>query len=192
MPWVRKVHAVRKYFPNRLEIEMALRTPVGWAESRGTLHLVDADGVCLPRTASARDGTEFAGLPVFTGLTKDAPEAGKPWADESLRAGLSLAGLIQYSGHPATERVVRIDCKANQAAVVENIVVFTDKGTAIYWGKPSYASNPLELAPEKKLANLLGLLEYYDDQRLATYRYIDLRYYEAPRAGKLGLAQKTE
>jgi len=87
---------------------------------------------------------------------------------------------------------VRIDCKANQAAVVENIVVFTDKGTAIYWGKPSYASNPLELAPEKKLANLLGLLEYYDDQRLATYRYIDLRYYEAPRAGKLGLAQKTE
>jgi len=191
IPWVRKVHAVRKYFPKRLEIEMSLRKPFAWAKSRTTLYLVDAEGVRLPRTGKSYEKNAFD-VPVITGMKEELPEVGRPWNDEGLRAGLSVVKLLDYAKHPGARRVARIDCKVNVAGAVDNVVVYTQGGAPIYWGKPAYAANSLELSRDKKLANLLGILEYYDDRRLAGFRYIDLRYYETPRAGRYGLVKKVD
>lgn len=180
IPWIRNVHAVRKYFPRKLEIEMSLRKPVAWAKQKRVLFLVDADGVRLPRECRA-DGVRPFSLPVITGVNGFPPVVGRVWEDKVLEAGLAVANLLDYSGNPAVKRVARIEPKI-KLDQVDSIVVHTSGNSSIIWGKPPYARNSMEQSAEVKMQQLLGLLEYYDEKKLSEYEEIDIRYYKTPRA----------
>jgi len=180
IPWIRHVHAVRKYFPRKLEIEMSLRKPVAWAKHKGVLYLVDADGVRLPRECLA-DGVRPFSLPVIPRVKGVPPVVGRVWEDKGLEAALAVANLLDYSGNPAAKRVASIEPRI-KLGQVDSLVIHTSGDATIIWGKPPFERNSMEQSPEVKMQQLLGLLEFYDERKLSEYEEIDIRYYKTPRA----------
>jgi cell division protein FtsQ len=81
--WVESV-AVRRALPNRLEIDIAERTPVAFLRQGGELSLIDAHGVILPRPLQGAFH-----FPVVTGIDAHTP------ADERERRMQLFAGFTQ-------------------------------------------------------------------------------------------------
>jgi len=180
IPWIKTVHAVRKYFPRKLEVEISLRKPVAWAQKRQVLYLIDADGVRLPRQCRAQDVKPIS-VPVIANVKGEIPEIGLTWNDEGLKAGLAVANLLDYSENPVVRRVASIEPKITMGQV-SNVIIYTSGNSAILWGKPPYAKNTMEQTTEVKMQHLLGLLTHFDEKTLAGYDEIDIRYYKSPRA----------
>ncbi len=70
LDWVRDAE-VRRRWPDRVEVRIVERQPAALWQHRGTLRLIDAEGVILP----AGDLADFAGLPLLVGQGADR-EAG--------------------------------------------------------------------------------------------------------------------
>lgn len=68
IPWVESA-TIMRLLPNRIRVAVRERTPIAFAQIRGTVALIDANGVVMemPRT-----GTKFS-FPVVTGFTGSEP-----------------------------------------------------------------------------------------------------------------------
>ncbi|MBI3856386.1 MAG: hypothetical protein HY293_11925, partial [Planctomycetes bacterium] len=94
-PWIRKVTAIERVFPDRLLIKFEYRRAHAAVRRENGYVLVDRDGVRLPGVYVAPPTCE---RPVqITGVASLPPEPGKVWNDDSLRAAVAMADFIPES-----------------------------------------------------------------------------------------------
>src|SRR6185503_15416664 len=91
-PWVRKVTAVERVFPDRLLIKFEYRKAHAAVRRENGFVLVDRDGVRLPGVYSAPPTCERTVQ--ITGVASLPPEPGKVWEDGSLRAAVAMTDYI--------------------------------------------------------------------------------------------------
>jgi len=89
-PWVSRVLHVRRAYPNRLDVALAIRKPVAFVrKSSGPAVVLDAEGWRLPVSADP------AALVRLTGTVSHPPRAGSRW--DSMRVTDGLRALARYS-----------------------------------------------------------------------------------------------
>lgn len=89
IPWVRSA-SLRKVYPNRLQVDVTERQPIGFVNLPGGLNLVDADGVLLEKPAEG--SFDF---PVLSGINSSMSLADR-------KARLALFGQFaqELKAHP--------------------------------------------------------------------------------------------
>jgi cell division septal protein FtsQ len=86
-PWVSRVIHVRRVYPNRLDVKLAIRRPFAVVErGSGPPVVLDRTGVRLPASA------ESEGLPRLAGVVSPAPAQGAVWQDVRILDGLKVLG----------------------------------------------------------------------------------------------------
>jgi hypothetical protein len=164
--WVRRVHAVRKVFPNSLEIDLELREPYAVIQRAGDAYgayVVDADGVVLDKDLYKLSPERLETLGPFL-LVHGArlPRKRLQWRDLTVQEGLRMLAL--YRQHLAEafapRRIeIRYMSQGNGLPYADATFVLAD-GTHIRWGRtPSAIPSPAEVSTKKKTARLLALLE---------------------------------
>ncbi len=155
-PWVSRVLHVRRAYPNRLDVALAIRRPFAVVRrSSGPAVVLDFAGFRLPASADP------SGLPVMTGLATFPPLPGEVWNDVRALDGLRvLARYGSFLGkHPglaplrAREVNVRNWSRPDGRPVVE---ILTAKGCRIVWGVdlPDGSATVGEPSAQEKLARL--------------------------------------
>ena len=156
-PWVQRVRAVRKAFPNRVLLDVELRRPAAAVVASGMPLAVDDHGVRLPIDFRIWPrGLQI--LPRILGVTGTVPEPGEAWKDPSVRAALGILQLLADSRRVQKRlTVLGVDVSnyhgredPNQC---ENVVIGADH-CLVYFGRAP-DDDPLgELPPRKKIAKL--------------------------------------
>ena len=152
-PWVEKVVAVRRRFPGRLEVELAIRRPAAYVNRAGRYYTVDRTGSRLPISPAARPEARY---PVIEGVISTAPPAGETWNDECLADALRLIELLDevLDGRGSGLRLVSVEAVKPPRGSYDQrpqMTARTASGLTIDWGSfnesKSYA---LPSAAEKR------------------------------------------
>jgi hypothetical protein len=163
-PWIKKVTAVERVFPDQLRVRFEYRTPHVAVRRENGYVLVDPDGVRLPGVyveppACARS-THVAGV------TSRPPEPGRAWDDPALRAGMELADTIQATALLGKLRVREVNV-ANFGGRLDprmsELTMLTTTGCELGWGRTPATSKFGDLSTEEKLENLREVLAAYPD-----------------------------
>jgi hypothetical protein len=162
--WIKSVDRAAKRYPNRLEVEFTLRTPVALAEGAKGLVLVDADGVLVAPADEATKYLAAHSLPlVHLVRPLAAVGPGEPLRERGLRDGLAVAAEIAPYRETLRGReldVEIIDVVAAGAArgiALSDVVLYTSRGLPIEWGR-ARASAPLGALEPAADAKIRGLL----------------------------------
>ena len=138
-PWVREVRTVQRVFPNAVELEVELRTPVALLTSGNERIMVDAEGFVIERHAKVQAGV----LPLVTATAGAAPIAGGrltlPQHAAWLEAIALLNALRSNGDHPALESLQVKEVRVGVAGTPRkagdcDLVLITDKPARIVWG----------------------------------------------------------
>lgn len=159
-PWVSRVLHVRRAYPNRLDVALAIRKPVVYMRtSSGPPVILDSEGWRLP--ASADPG----GLVRLTGVISNPPAPGEQW--DGIRVADGLRALGRYgafieedpsrAAFAATELRVGGWSRPDGRPVIE---IMTRKGYPVVWGVDLPGDSASVAAPsaKEKLASLAGAL----------------------------------
>jgi hypothetical protein len=176
-PWVSRVIHVRRAFPNRLEVELAIRRPFAVVERGTGLPVVlDRTGVRLPASAESR------GLPKLTGVVSSVPAQGAAWEDTRVLDGLRVLGRYQTLVEAAPDlgkcaaKEVRVGewSRADARPVVE---IVTAAGWRVVWGVDMPAGEGTVTGPpaDEKLARLAEHLPRIANSARRP-AYVDLRH----------------
>jgi hypothetical protein len=174
-PWVREVTRVDKEFPNRLTVTAKIRRPIAWIELADreapdgvAWFPVDASCVRLPGEVVEPPKASEPPIPLVRGAgARSVPGEGRVWNDEAIRDGVAVAlELFDLYNSPLYGRVSiaaidvantggRVDAKASE------IVLVTDSGKQILWGRSRRTRAFGELPTGEKLEHLDRILEAY-------------------------------
>ena len=183
-PWVRRVRAVRKVFPNSLEVNLEFREPFAIASVRETLYCVSDDAMHLHPEVYQLTPDRISKLGPLLVLPKDepVPENGRKWENVSMLGGIELARLCrEYL--PEMPGVSRIEVEtAHEGAgmpTVEAWIVLKG-GPRVRWGRvPVGRGSPVEVSKLDKMTALLAVLRQ-EGSRLGQLKVIDVRH-KVPR-----------
>jgi hypothetical protein len=146
-PWVEKVERVEVEPPRQIIVALRYRTPVlavaadDQADKR-ILAVVDRRAIVLPASASSK------GLPTFFGTSKGRTRrAGALWEDDGVIEAARTAWFLR----PQQERLH----VTGYRAVGKGLVITTQSGASILWGRPPGLEEPGEAPASKKLERLL-------------------------------------
>jgi hypothetical protein len=135
-PWVERVVAVRRRFPDKFEVDLVIRRPVAYVDRSGTYYLVDAAGYRLPVNPVNRPGAEY---PVIEGILASPPAPGEAWNDpclaDSLRLVETLAGVLD--GRGAGLRLAGLEANRPLRGAYDQrpqMIAWTASGMKIDWG----------------------------------------------------------
>ena len=163
-PWVRKVTAVERVFPDQLLIKFEYRRAHVAVRRENGFVLVDRDGVRLPgvyATPPACDRTVQV-----TGLASQPPEPGQPWKDEALAAAVAMADYIPGNTLLSRLGIREVDVAnfgGRQDPRHSEMSLVTSNGCIVAWGRTSTTSKFGDLSTEEKLENLREVLAVYPD-----------------------------
>jgi hypothetical protein len=195
-PWVARVNEVRRAYTNQpgdtLEIDCDFRVPTAWVRWGEFYWLVDRQAVKLPeQVAAGQMPGEMMGadgrvnVRIIDGVRQPPPEAGQKWSGADLAAGLEMAAVL--FDRPYTEKILKIDVAnfaGRQNPAAAQIVLGTQFGTSIYWGRPP--SDPdafIEIRPDRKLQTLADIEQKFGRVDMKQ-PWIDIRFegvrYPAP------------
>jgi hypothetical protein len=179
-PWVRKVTAVQRVFPDQIRVRFEYRQPYLAVRRTNGYVVVDPEGVRLPGTYA--DAPKCARPVELSGIASLPPEPGRPWEDPALRAGLRAAEFVFGSALLRKLSIREIDL-SNFAGRADprrsEMTLITAQGCAIQWGRPAASARFGEPSPEEKLENLREVLAVYPD--LAGLKSVKL-YFRGSRA----------
>jgi len=134
-PWVEQVVAVRRHFPDRVDVELAIRRPAAYVHRGGLYYLVDRSGCRLPVSPVVRPEATY---PVVEGAIAAPPAAGETWNDECLDDSLRLAELLNEvlagRGPGARLALVRAAKPARGYDTRPQMLAQTASGLEIDWG----------------------------------------------------------
>ena len=175
-PWVRNVRAVRKQFPNRLDIEMELRKPVAYVDYRGTFHAVDRTGVRVPGSFRKLDDTPWR-LPCILVADREPPDLGAQWDSDLVRCAVDVADALVVARDELPVQVAAIDVRSrwDRGKPQRNVTLYTLNGPRIFWGSPPDLRQHGEPTTDERVDNLIAFAALYDAD-LASLEYIDLRF----------------
>jgi hypothetical protein len=182
-PWIKKVTAVERVFPDKLLVKFEYRKPHAAIRRENGYVLIDRDGVRLPGVYVAPPACE---RPVqITGVASLPPEPGKTWDDTSLRAAVAMAEFIPESQLLRRLGIREVDV-ANFGGRLDprrsEMTLVTSGGCAVAWGRSPQASKFGDLSTEEKLENLREVLAVYPD--LSGLKRVTL-YFRGSRAVEL-------
>lgn len=176
-PWVKRVTAVERAFPNKIRVRYEYRTPYVTVRTPEGWIAVDRERVRLPGVWKERPprvlDCDLAGLGV-------APAAGQVWDDAALAVGIELAELVEREAVLAKAGVRVIDVSNLGGRVhpkKSELAMLTEGGCVIFWGRPDSARRFGELPAERKIENLRLALESYPN--LDGLQYVKV-YFERP------------
>jgi hypothetical protein len=162
-PWVRRVTAVERVFPDQLRVRYEYRVPHVAVKRANGYVIVDADGVRLPGVyvdplkACARQ-VEVSGVATLP------PEPGKIWNDPALKAGMALADFAAENPLLVRLKVREVDVSnfGGKADARRSEVAFTtSSGVTIAWGRAPGAGKFGEPSAQEKIENLREVLAVY-------------------------------
>ncbi len=176
-PWVERVVAVRRHFPDRVDVELAIRKPFASVCRGGYYHVVDRLGCRLPVTPSSRPDSRW---PVIEGVTAAPPAAGEFWDDECLNDSLRLAELLDevLSRRGQSARLTAIEASKPSGGfdLRPQMVAHTAAGMAIDWGSFNESRSKAFPSASEKREELERQLKLLPD--LSAVSCIRVRYRE--------------
>jgi hypothetical protein len=159
-PWVRRVVAVERAFPDQVRVRLEMRTPRLSVRRPGGIIFVDRDGVRLPGTY----GRVHLRTLEVTGTASVPPGAGRVWEGAEIARALEMASLIEG------EKVLRgLDVRAVDVSNLNgrldpkspDLSLATAGGAMIGWGRAPSDPRFGEPALSEKLDNLRRAAENY-------------------------------
>lgn len=182
-PWVRQVQSIKREFPNKIQMQLALRRPVAVIRVDGKQYLADDQAVRLPREYYHWPHSAIPMPMIFRDKLREIPEPGDPWRDRGVRAGVMLAQFLSKNQVLEKLRITAIEASGvcrRRLGGDSCLCLLTEDHTRILWGCSTLCESPGELSDEEKLANLMSVAEKenYDFSRL---EYVDVRW-ERPAA----------
>jgi len=170
-PWVRRIISLRRIFPDRLELDIVLRTPAAQVRSSngrgsGYFWLIDEEGVLLPVAGA---NTPYDGLPQIVGSPPEVisrqPAEGRIWSDAAVLDSIALLQkwrtamsdltphriLVTRSSFLDSYRCRRIDRPRFE--------IETREGLTVLWGTYNRGDLPDEMTTAEKFAQLQRLLQ---------------------------------
>jgi hypothetical protein len=175
-PWVRRVLAVEKEFPNRLDIRLELREPFALVQVGGRCICVDEEGAPLSPQFYDLSPQRIASLvPVITlNGNCPVPNAGRPWKQPEVQEGLAMVRLYRKDlarNVPIHEIQVQ---SAQNAAVMATLVL--DSGPRVQWGQtPAGPRSLAEISTAQKTTALLAITRKEGPQ-IGRLKSIDVRW----------------
>ena len=174
-PWVRRVVAVERAFPDQLRVRLEYRRPHVAVRRASGYVLVDESGVRLPGVYATPPACDRE--PVIVGVGSRAPRPGSVWDDAALKEGMRLADFA--AGQPLLEELaVRTIDVSNYAGRVDRrrsqVSLVCANGCTLMWGRTTETERFGDPDPEDKLENLRHVLARYPDLR--GLRYVKLYF----------------
>jgi hypothetical protein len=155
-PWVRKVREVRLIHPRTVRVGLTYREPVAVVQTAHSLHPIDRDAVLLP----AEDLTDPAIYVTISGVrsTPTSP-AGTKWQDPVVQAAAITADTL--AGYHLKLSISAIDVSEYRPAATRPgaIMLLTEAGTRVKWGRPPDDDFPGEVSTQTKLTRLFKYLQ---------------------------------
>ncbi len=178
-PWIAEVWRVSKQADGVVQVEARFREWLTYVVRNDMGHLVDGEGVRLPRQAGA------AYLPpvdsnviLVEGVTSRVPAVGAAWDDPAVHAGLELVKYLHASLPPG----LRDSIRAVDVANYENRLNARDgwlrlrtihPGQYISWGLPPGQEYDIESSAQRKVEALWAL--YRQHGQLPNFEGLDVR-----------------
>ncbi len=161
-PWVRRVTAVERIFPDRLRVRYEIRRPHVAVRRTNGYVVVDVDGIRLPGVYAEPPPRDRAAI--LAGVPSLPAEPGRAWEDASLRAGMEMAEFVHSSAFLGRLGVREIDV-ANAGGRIDprrsEITLVSSGGCAIQWGGLPSRPRFGEPSSREKLENLREILTLY-------------------------------
>jgi hypothetical protein len=157
-PWVSRVLAVEKEFPNSLRVRVEMRKPLFAVEQKGQFILVDRDRVRIPGSYAQVPKFSFS-IPRALGVRTAAPDAGKRWEDPAVEAAAEVSAALLDNRIDRQISIAAIDVsRVGKGGRESEIVILAEQNVAIEWGRSTAGGAHGELPAEEKVLNLKGVL----------------------------------
>ncbi len=163
-PWVGKVDAVRRRYPNFIEADLTLRRPLARLDVRARTLTLDREGTVLE---DAPDRTPQGLLYIIRATPKAAgviPKPGSRFQAAPIQHGIAVAReLFAHQDHVASPllRGCEIDVSNVGRRDVVEITLRLASGTEVKWGSaPGSELGPIEIP----VADKLNSLRFVDDK----------------------------
>jgi len=159
-PWVRRVIAVERAYPDQVRVRLEMRTPRLAVRRAGGIVLVDRDGIRLPGVYQQAPRPAFE----VSGAVSLPPAPGRAWEGPEIACALEMAALAE--GEPVLRA---FDIRAVDVANLNgrrdprspDLSLVTGAGSVIGWGRAPSAARYGEPALSEKLDNLRRAAENY-------------------------------
>jgi hypothetical protein len=161
-PWVRRVAAVERAFPNALRVRLEYRRPHVAVRRPNGFVLVDSEGVRLPGVYA--DPPPCDRPMRVAGVSASPPVPGRAWDDPAVRTGLAMADYVERTPLLRELGIREVDV-SNLGGRVDprrsEVALVTANGCALLWGRTPWAGRFGDIAEDEKLENLQGVLAAY-------------------------------
>jgi cell division septal protein FtsQ len=175
---VKKVDAIKRVFPNQLNIKLVLRKPIAIVKNGGNTYLVDDECVLLPKEYYKLQNTEYESPCIQSNKLARLPLYGSKWNDKGVAAGVELVKFLRANNIHNLFKIVAVDvsnvCKRRFTGK-SDIILWTENNTQIRWGCSPLCKEPNELSDEEKLQNLLSIAKI-EGTNLKQMEYVDVRW----------------
>ena len=179
-PWVIGRPAVRKVFPNTLDVRLELREPFALVSTGGKCYCLDRDGVVL--SAQVYDLTvESTSILTPLAVLEDHPRPprdGEVWDDVSVLGGLEMVELCRsrLAKSVIIQHVEVRTVRSPRAMPIAMARLKLAAGPVVEWGRvPSDVASAAEVSTEKKVESLLWAITQ-EGSNLGRLKLIDVRY----------------
>ena len=182
-PYVRRVQAVTKEFPNHLDIRLQIREPftvVCFAHDKRKAYVLDEDGIVLSNHVyKLTPPDRLLGLlpVVVVNKAQGYPCPGRVWGDIAVLEGIKMLRLCreQFLDEVAIREIEVTRVTRRDGTASADAWLTLKSGTRVHWGStPSAIAIPGVASTPEKTAAFLALARKEGDQ-LNQRRIIDLR-----------------
>lgn len=180
IPFVERIDLVARRFPRSVAAKIEVRRPIALVRRAGKQYAVDRAGVLLPGNAADPKGGFPFSLPVLVGkpFAKLPAACGQVWAEDDVSEGITTAleldALLDLNPGFHVTTIDLSNLGGRVSPLESEIVLQTDTGVRILWGRSSRRKPYGELAPQAKIGNLQRALEEFPG--LKGVRELDLRF----------------
>lgn len=159
--WVSAIDSIDRLDEGVIEVRARWRSPGGVVRDGAHDYLVATDG----RRLKASWRADLSPFPVILGAPDAKPLTivpGQAWPSESVQAGVELLNLLhdRLPGSRGVDQVRGVD--VSQFARFRRLIILTDSGNRIIWGRIPSDPVPDAVSTESKLRQL-GYLRQHPD-----------------------------
>lgn len=151
--WVSQIHEIKRLDEGVIEIKAAWRSPGAVVREGAQDYLIASDGRRLRLSWRA----DLSPFPVIRGAYDAntlAVVPGEVWPSPSIQAGLEVLNLLreQLPGSLGSDQIRGVEVSAYDK--FKRVVLLTDKGTRVVWGRTPSDPVPDAVSTEAKLNQL--------------------------------------